>query len=389
MISVGADSEIGGGLPRRWAMPDSLSPAGYTAYMSPEELRELAESVYFGNSLRNWAAALVQFAVWFFVLPLARAFIANRLRKRTADRPIAALLLLRALVDATTRLFMVAVALYLAMRWLEIAPRLERGIHVGILVVVWFQVALWAMAGVRHMIETRKSHQLVGAEGAASLNILRFVATVLVWTVAFLMLLANLGVEIMPLVAGLGIGGVAIALAVQNVLGDLLASLSIALDKPFKVGDFLVLGEEKGTVEYIGIKSTRLRSLSGEQIVLANGELLKSRVRNYGLLFERRIQFTIGVVYETPRERLAEIPAIIEAAIREHPKTRFDRAHFASLGDYACLFEAVYVVLDADYNLYMNIQQAINLRLLEEFEARGIELAYPTSKQWQASLSKN
>jgi small-conductance mechanosensitive channel len=354
--------------------------------MSPQELRELAESVYFGNSLRNWAAALVQFAVWFVVLPLARAFIANRLRKRTADRPIAALLLLRALVDATTRLFMVAVALYLAMRWLAIAPRLERGIHVAILVVVWFQVALWAMAGVRHLIETRQSHQLVGAEGAASLNILRFVATVLVWTVAFLMLLANLDVEIMPLVAGLGIGGVAIALAVQNVLGDLLASLSIALDKPFKVGDFLVLGEEKGTVEYIGIKSTRLRSLSGEQIVLANGELLKSRVRNYGLLYERRIQFTIGVVYETPRERLAEIPAIIEAAIRAHPKTRFDRAHFASCGEYACLFEAVYVVLDADYNLYMNIQQAINLRLLEEFESRGIELAYPTSKQWQAAL---
>jgi small-conductance mechanosensitive channel len=171
------------------------------------------------------------------------------------------------------------------------------------------------------------------------------------------------------------------------VLGDLFASLSIALDKPFRVGDFLVLGEEKGTVEQIGIKSTRLRSLSGEQIVVSNGDLLKTRVRNYGLLYERRVSFSIGIVYETPRETVREVPALIEAAISAQEKTRFDRAHFASFGDSALQFEAVYHVLGAEYNLYMDIQQAINLKLMNDFAAHGIEFAYPTIKQYNVEAS--
>jgi small-conductance mechanosensitive channel len=148
------------------------------------------------------------------------------------------------------------------------------------------------------------------------------------------------------------------------------------------VGDFLVIGEEKGTVEQIGIKSTRLRSLSGEQIVVSNGDLLKSRVRNFGLLHERRGSLAIGIVYETPRERVREVPALLEAAIRAQDKTRFDRAHFASFGESALLFEAVYYVLDAEYGTFMNIQQAINLRIMDDFAARGIEFAYPTIKQY-------
>jgi small-conductance mechanosensitive channel len=340
-----------------------------------DTLRELGRSVYYGNTLLAWAQATVQFAVWFTVLPLARRFIARRVRKRAADHPIGFLLLLRALLDRTTRLFMLAVAIYLAMRWLKVPAGVERWVGTAILVVVWWQVALWLTAAVRHLIDTRRGQAVAGAEGAATLNILRFVGVMIVWVVAFLMLLANLGIEVGPLLAGLGIGGVAIALAVQNVLGDLLASLSIALDKPFRVGDFLVLGEEKGTVEQIGIKSTRLRSLSGEQIVVSNGDLLKSRVRNYGLLYERRIAFNVSIVYDTPRERLREIPSLIEAAIRAQPKTRFDRAHLASFGDFALIFEAVYFVLDAEYNRYMDIQQAINLQLIEHFDARDIVIA--------------
>ncbi|MBM5810855.1 MAG: mechanosensitive ion channel family protein [Gammaproteobacteria bacterium] len=234
------------------------------------------------------------------------------------------------------------------------------------------------------MVEQRRA---AAADGEASLNILRAVGVAAAWIVAFLMLLANLGVEIMPLLAGLGIGGVAVALAVQNVLGDLLASLSIALDKPFKVGDLLVVGEEKGTVEHIGIKSTRLRSLSGEQIVIANSDLLRSRVRNYGLLYERRVVFRIGIVYETPLEQISEVARILEAAIRAQPKTRFDRAHFAGHGDFALNFEAVYFVLDAAYHTYMDIQQAINLQVHGEFARRGIEFAYPTAKHYMVPLA--
>jgi len=142
---------------------------------------------------------------------------------------------------------------------------------------------------------------------------------------------------------------VAVALAVQNVLGDLFASMSIALDKPFRVGDFLITGDEKGTVERIGIKSTHLRSLSGELIVMPNGELLKSRLRNYTNMSERRVAFAVGIVYETPQEIVREVPGILERAIRSQAPTRFDRAHFASFGDFALIFEAVYYVLDKDY----------------------------------------
>jgi small-conductance mechanosensitive channel len=356
--------------------------------VSLEELRELAQTVYYGNTLIAWGKALLTFALWFTVLPLARAFISRRVRRRMASHPVAFLVAIGTLLDATKRVFTLAVAAYLALRWLKMPAVALQYIDAAILIVVWWQVAVWLTAAVHHLIEARRGHGDAGGEGAASLNILRFVGVVAVWAVAFLMLLTNLGVEIGPLVAGLGIGGIAIALAVQNVLGDLFASLSIALDKPFRVGDFLVLGEEKGTVEQIGIKSTRLRSLSGEQIVVSNGDLLRSRVRNYGLLCERRVSFGVGIVYETPREKVREVPSLIEAAIRAQDKTRFDRAHFASFGDSALLFEAVYFVLDAEYRTYMDIQQAINLRLIDEFAARGIAFAYPTVTQYNVDLSR-
>jgi small-conductance mechanosensitive channel len=345
-----------------------------------ETLRELGQSVYYGNSLLAWAKAAVQFALWFTVLPLARAFIVRRVHRRAADHPVTFLLLLRTLLDATTRIFMVAVAIYLAMRWLHVPEKLERYIDIAILVIVWWQVGHWLSAAVRHLIDTRRGHELVGTEGAPTLNILRFVAMLSVWIVALLMLLTNLGIEIGPLIAGLGVGGIAIALAVQNVLGDLFASLSIALDKPFRVGDALAVGEEKGTVEFIGIKSTRMRATSGEQIIISNGDLLKARVRNYSGVTERRVEVALRIGYETPRERIAELPGVIEAAIRAEPGVRFERAHFARFGDYALVFEAVYVVVEPDYIAFMDRQQSINLRLLDELGRRGISLAYPTTR---------
>ena len=348
--------------------------------MSFESLHELGRVPYYGNELAAWVKAFAQFVVWLTVLPIARAFIARRLKKSTADHPVAFLTLVRTLLDATTGLFVIAVATYLATRWLQIPARLERIGGATILVIVWWQVALWLSAAVRHAIDIKRGHGLSPAEGAASVNILRFVGVLLVWIVALLMLLANLGVKIMPLVAGLGIGGVAIALALQNILGDLFASLSIALDKPFRVGDSLAIGDEKGTVERIGIKSTRLRSLTGEQIVLSNSDVLKSRVRNYTPIFERRAELRLQVAYETPRQLIRELPKIIEAAIRAEKNVRFERAHFARYGDYALQFEAIYIVEDGDYKAFMDAQQSVNLRLLDEFARRGITLAYPTTR---------
>lgn len=355
--------------------------------MNLEAITDIGGTVYYGNELIAWMKAIATFAVWFTAPPLARAFVARRLKQRMADHPVGFLLVLRSLIGATRRIFMVAIAVYLAMRWLDVPEKLDRIVTSTILVIVWIQVALWGSTAVRHLVDARRAHAANGAAGAASLNILRFVGILLVWVVACLLLLANLGIKIGPLIAGLGIGGIAIALAVQNVLGDLFASLSIALDKPFRVGDFLVIGDEKGTVEQVGIKSTRLRSLSGEQIVMSNGDLLKSRVRNYGLLFERRATFSVGIVYETPLDKVREVPRLIEAAIRAQGKTRFDRAHFANFGDFALNFEAVYYVLDAEYNSFMNIQQAINLQLMEEFARRDIEFAYPTTKQFTVKVA--
>jgi len=199
-----------------------------------------------------------------------------------------------------------------------------------------------------------------------------------------LLTLDNLGVDITALVAGLGIGGIAVALALQNVLGDLLASLSITLDQPFVIGDFLIVGDHMGSVEYVGIKTTRLRSLTGEQIVMSNADLLSSRVRNYGRMYERRIVFALGVAYETPREKLERIPPLLREIIEAQEGVRFDRAHFAKYGDFSLDFEIVYYVQSPEYGLYMDAQQAINFRIHEAFEDLGVQFAYPTQTLWIA-----
>jgi small-conductance mechanosensitive channel len=205
--------------------------------------------------------------------------------------------------------------------------------------------------------------------------------------VVLLVALDNLGIDVTALVAGLGIGGVAVALSVQNILGDLFASLSIILDKPFVIGDFLIIDDYMGSVEYVGLKTTRVRSLSGEQLIFSNSDLLKSRIRNYGRMFERRVVFSIGVTYDTPREKLRRIPGIIQKAIEAEDKTRFDRSHFMKYGDYSLQFETVYYVLSADYNSYMDIQQAIYFAIHEAFEQEQIEFAYPTQTLFVAKAA--
>ena len=352
------------------------------------ELEELGRTVFLGNDLTAWTKAAVQFALWFTVLPIIKRFVTRRLQKLDPDKSSAPLELVLELLRRTTRLFLFAVAAYLAVQWLDVPERFGP-LTTGslMLLIAWMQVALWGTAAVRFFVDRRLKRDAEAAkESAASMNILRVVGIAAVWIVAALLLLANLGVDVTALVAGLGVGGIAVALAVQNVLGDLLASLSIALDKPFKVGDFLIVGQEMGTVEYIGIKSTRLRSLSGEQIVIANADLLSSRVRNYGRMYERRVVFKIGIVYETPREKIEAVPGILKAAIEAQDRTRFDRAHFLSFGAFSLDYEAVYHVLDPGYNVYADVQQAINLRIYEEFAQRGIEFAYPTAVEYQKQL---
>jgi small-conductance mechanosensitive channel len=223
-------------------------------------------------------------------------------------------------------------------------------------------------------IETAKK----GSDRERSLKGFMTLIRVVVWGLATVFLLDNLGFRISTVVAGLGIGGIAVALAAQNLLGDLFAYFVIMFDRPFEIGDFVIVGEYMGVIDRFGVKTTRISSLGGEQIIMSNKDLTDSRVRNYKRMEKRRILFRLGVTYQTPFGKLQEIPEIIAGVIRGVEYTTFDRAHFSSYGDFSLVFEVVYYVLSNDYTKYMNIQQEINFRIHEEFEKRKIEFAYPT-----------
>ncbi len=279
-----------------------------------------------------------------------------------------------------TKLFtLLLAAAYVATLGLTLSDRAHIIITRITVIALLLQGGIWIVAVLNAWLSRYRERQLAGDPAAVTtMSALGFLGKIAVWSAVLLLALDNIGIDITALVAGLGIGGIAVALAVQNILGDLFASLSIVLDKPFVIGDFLIVGEHLGSVENIGLKTTRIRSLSGEQLVFANSDLLTSRIRNYGRMYERRVVFAIGVTYQTPRRKVEMIPAIIREAIERQDKIRFDRSHFKEYGDFSLNFESVYYVLDRDYNLYMDIQQAINLRIHERFEQEGIQFAYPT-----------
>jgi small-conductance mechanosensitive channel len=340
--------------------------------------RELWHTEFLGNELGVWALALGIFLVSFTLLPLLKRFIAAHRQRASADRPSQfyfALDLAGLLAARTSRLFMWGLAVWLASHDLTLPPRLERWLTIALVWLLWMQVAIWAVAAVRFAIDVRRMRSS-GPDTLlkSSMEVIVFAAGLIIWGVAILLALDNLGVEIKPLVAGLGIGGIALALAVQTVLADLLASLSIALDKPFGLGDALTVDDCQGTVEHIGVKSTRLRSVSGEQIIISNGDLLKARLRNFGRLAERRALFLLDVHYETPVAALAAVPRVVREIIEATPDTRFERCHLLRCTDKSLQFETVYWVTRQDYKAYADAQQSINLRLLERL--RVLEVTF-------------
>ena len=239
---------------------------------------------------------------------------------------------------------------------------------------------MWGGTLIEQWITHSRQRKSIPNGAATTLVGLGFVAKLALWAVVLLLMLDNLGINITALAASLGIGGVAVALAVQNILGDLLASLSIVIDKPFVLGDSIAVDGLSGTVEHIGLKTTRIRADSGEQIVFANGDLLKSRLRNFKLMRERTIVFGFGVLQTTTAEQLEAIPSLVREIITPLPATRFQRAHFKNFGDSSYNFEAVYTMLTPDYGRYMDTQQAINLALVRVLTERGISLAAPSRR---------
>ena len=340
--------------------------------------REFLSIQIFWNSVGAWAIALTAFLVVFTVLPLIKGFISSRRRKwLQAGRELpVAIQVATLLVDKTSRLFLLTIALYLAVRQLVFPSHVQLGFKIAIVVTFWMQVGIWAMTVVRFAIDRRgrKSGSSDPAL-AGSIDIIVFAAGLIIWTMAFLLALDNLGVQIKPLLAGLGISGIAVALAVQTILGDLLASLSIALDKPFTVGDALAVDTFTGTVEHIGVKSTRLRATSGEQIIMSNADILKSRVRNYGRMRERRTAFNVNVDFDTPPEKLKQIPGIVKEIVTSQEQTRFERCHLLNYSNSALQYEVVFWMTTADYGMYADVQQYINIAILERLREIDVKFA--------------
>jgi small-conductance mechanosensitive channel len=332
-----------------------------------------------GNNLQQW---LIACAVTLLALGLTGIVLRigiRRLRASVDDEDPELVQLIVAVAARTSWIFTSILALYIGSLVLVLPDKTRSVINSVIVIAFLLQAGLWAAAALRTSVEQYRKRQLDrDPASVTTLNILNFIGRVVLWAVVLTLVLDNLGVNITALVAGLGVGGIAIALAVQTILGDLFASLSIVLDKPFVVGDFLIVDDFLGAVEHVGLKTTRLRSLSGEQLVFSNSDLLNSRIRNYGRMFERRVPFNIGVTYQTPREKLKLIPEITREAIEKQEKTRFDRSNFKEYGSYSLNFESVYYIAGPDYNLFMNIHEAVCLHIHERFEQEGIEFAYPT-----------
>ena len=334
---------------------------------------------FYHNPLEAWLGAGIAFVVIGATLFIARTILARRLEKvskrtaTTADDAIVDLL------RRTRYFFIITAAVAGGTLFLELPTRaLAVGRVLGTIALI-LQIAIWGNGLItfwfRNYAERKAESDISSRTTIAAFS---FVARTILWIMLALVALNRLGYDVTALITGLGVGGIAIALAVQNVLGDVFAALAIVLDKPFLVGDSITVDTMTGTVEHVGLKTTRIRSVNGEQIICSNADLLKSRIRNFKRMQERRVVFSLGVSYDTPPDTVARIPAMIREAVEGQEQVRFDRSHFVSYGESALNFETVYFVLTADYLVYANTNQAVNVAIFRRFAAEKIEFAYPT-----------
>ncbi|MCK5040302.1 MAG: mechanosensitive ion channel family protein [Candidatus Aenigmarchaeota archaeon] len=322
---------------------------------------------------------LVALEVFIVLIILSRVFkfvILNRLKKASAatkteldDLPIK-------IIDSIGWPFYIFLSLYISLLFVKIQDYFQTAMNYILFIIVTYYTIICLQNiidyGAKKISSKQKEEDKYVIDFSA--NLLKGI----LWAIALLFILSNLGYNISTLIAGLGIGGIAIAFAMQNVLGDIFASFSIYFDKPFKVGDFIIVGKDMGTVKKIGIKTTRIQSLGGQEIIVSNKDLTTSRVNNYKRMKKRRISFSFGVVYETTSQKLKKINQIIKDVFDKIPMAELDRVHFKEYGDFSLNYEVVYYVNTGDYNKYMDVQQEANFAIKEEFEKEGIEFAYPT-----------
>jgi len=345
-----------------------------------ESQAKLLEKTYFDNTVLEYLLATASFiALWVFLIAIKRFLHRNLGKKAIAlGLPERVALILR-IFTSIYPVVPALVALYLTTKRLDLAPFFEKTLWHVVLSVLVFQGIVIAA----HLADFFIG-QLSFGKADDDLSLRNTRANLLailkagIWVCGALFLLSNLGVDITTFITGLGIGGIAIALAAQSVLGDVFSSFTIAIDKPFEVGDFIIVDSLQGTVENVGLKTTRIRSLGGELLVIANSDLTKSKIQNFKRMNTRRINFKIGVDYETPQAKLRGVGKIIQEAIESTAHTRFERAHLMEFGNSSLNFDVVYHLQSPDYQVYCDVQQEINIKILEAFNRQQISIPFPT-----------
>jgi len=351
-------------------------------------MNEFWNQVLLGNTLQDWAIAIGIIIVTLVALRIARKMVLNQLRLWSQRTNTKFDDFLVCIVDRFLIPLLYILGIYFGIQTLKLSSRVDKVADVVIMFVSTYFVIRMIGSAISYFINSyvgAHADQEGRRKQARGIIVL---VNILLWVVGILFLIDNLGYNITTIITGLGIGGVAIALATQAILGDLFSYFVIFFDRPFEIGDFIIVQDKMGTVEYIGIKTTRLRSLSGEQLVFSNTDLTNSRVHNYKRMETRRIVFQINVSYQTPKEKLAKIPQIIKDIITRRQGLVFDRAHLLSFSNAQLLYEVVYIVQTGDYNQYMDHQQAINLEIVDAFEKEDIQFAYPTQTLYIQSTEK-
>ena len=341
-------------------------------------MKEFFSQTYLNNTLEAYAIAIGIFVGGIILIKIFKKIILYRLKK-WSEKTETTLddFLIAGIEKSIVPLFYFGV-FYLALKSLTLSAQINEIIKVASLFVLTFFIVRFISSTILFTVSYFIRKQEKGDEKVRQMRGMTVLINVVIWAVGLVFLMDNLGFNISAVVAGLGIGGIAIALAAQTILGDLFSYFVIFFDRPFEVGDFIVVQDKVGTVEYTGIKTTRIRALSGEQLVFSNTDLTNSRIHNFKKMERRRVVFKLGVIYQTTAAQLEEIPKIVRKIIEDQQDTTFDRGHFASYGDFSLNFEFVYYVLGADYVKYMDTQQTINLSVYRTFEEKGIEFAYPT-----------
>lgn len=332
---------------------------------------------FLGNNIKSYLMALVYFFVLLILFKYFQRFILKRLAKMAKRTKTDIDDTLVKIIQSLRPPFYLFLTFYFSIKFLVFSGFMEQIINAILIIWITYQVIIAIQILIDYIVKKGlKKEEEKGTQAAFTL--LGKIAKGILWAIGALLVLSNLGINVTSLIAGLGIGGIAIALALQNILGDLFSSFAIYFDKPFVVGDYISLGKHKGVVEHIGIKTTRIRGPQGEEISISNQELTSTRVKNFKKMEERRISFSFGVVYEIQSEKLKQIPKIIESIIKSMKLVRFDRTFFIEFGDSSLLFEVVYFVQTPDFKAYRNVHQEILFKINDTFQQRGIVIAYPT-----------